>query len=173
MSRIEADTWEEINTALNRLATRRNLDDGKKVRIDTTGVDGAYGTGSHAPDARIRNQRERENIVRTKTLAKYARAARTTDASLLHDGIRVLCREMKKVLKRFPRIRFPYHDHTRASKKLYTKISLGKEKDRAGYYRQLVAYGEEVVELAPADAPRRPNIVTRQSAKSADRRTRG
>lgn len=115
ISRIEADTWEKINTALNKLATKRNLDDGKKVRIDTTGVE----TDIHHP----------------------------TDASLLHDGIRVLCREMKKVLKRFPEIRFPYHDRTRASKKLYTKISLGKEQDRAGHYRRLVAYGEEVLGL--------------------------
>lgn len=37
--RIEMETWEEINTALMKVARKRNIDTGEKVRIDTTGVE--------------------------------------------------------------------------------------------------------------------------------------
>lgn len=36
---IDADTWESINTALVKVAMKRGLDTGKKVRIDTTTVE--------------------------------------------------------------------------------------------------------------------------------------
>jgi len=36
---IDADTWEQINTALVKVAVKRGIDTGEKVRIDTTAVE--------------------------------------------------------------------------------------------------------------------------------------
>lgn len=50
ISRISAGTWEKINEALVRYAMKKKVETGRKVRIDTTGVE----TNIHRPtDARL------------------------------------------------------------------------------------------------------------------------
>jgi IS5 family transposase len=114
---IDAETWEAISTALVKVAIKRGIDSGEKVRIDTTAVE----TLIHHP----------------------------TDSSLLWDGVRVLTRTMEEVRVRFAKIRFEFHDRTRACKKLLFTISNAKSTEAAkADYRAMVAYAEEVLGYA-------------------------
>ncbi len=119
--RIEMDTWEKINTDLMKVARKKNIDTGEKVRIDTTGVE----TNIKCPtDASLL-----EDSVRVLTrLMKKARKLYPCADFPLHDRTRV----SKKLL-------FAINNGNAKSRpKDYRKL-LGYAEEVVGYAKAAIA----------------------------------
>lgn len=90
IKRIRPQTWKAVNDLVVEYAYNQGVEDGKRVRIDTTGVQ----TDIHHP----------------------------TDSHQLWDSIRVLARILQAVETDVARLRGAFHDHRRASKRLFYRI---------------------------------------------------
>ena len=119
IKRIRARTWETINDIVVGYARGQGVEDGQRVRIDTTGVK----TNIHHP----------------------------TDSHQLWDSVRVLARVLRRVETDIPRLRGAFHDHSRASKKLFFRIHNTRGQDnKKPLYKRLIGLAEKTVAYARA-----------------------
>ena len=114
IKRIRARTWEAINDIVVGYAYDRGVEDGQRVRIDTTGIK----TDIHHP----------------------------TDSHQLWDSVRVLARVLQRVETDIPRLRGAFHDHRRASKRLFFRIHNTRGQDnKKPLYKRLIGLAEKTV----------------------------
>jgi len=120
IKKIRPETWQAVNDLLVQYAIKKKVESGGRLRADATVVE----TNIHYP----------------------------TDASLLEDGVRVLDRLMRAGRDYCPSVIYEYHNRTKRVKKLAYKIAMAKgphaEKNRAGWYRELLPLSREVLALA-------------------------
>lgn len=70
-----------------------------------------------------------------------------TDASLLFDGVRIIARSCEEIRQRWNHLEFPFHNRTRACKKLSFQISNVKTTEKqSAPYGKLAALAEETLE---------------------------
>jgi IS5 family transposase len=94
----------------------------------------------------VKERIEDLGAIRLDTANVEADIHHPTDASLLHDGIRVIARTCKQAKKRWPKLVFDFHDRTRASKKIAFKIANAKSADKkTKLYRKLVPLAKETL----------------------------
>jgi IS5 family transposase len=118
---IQPETWKRINEALLKVGIKKHVEDGRMIRHDTS-------------------MSVRSAV--TETDISYP-----LDSRLLWDCVRVLCRHMRRLREAPPRLHFPFHDRTRAVKRLAYKIVMLKggdvEEKRRPLYKALLDYEEE------------------------------
>ena len=114
IKRIRPQTWKAVNDIIIEYAYDHGVEDGKRVRIDTTGVE----TDIHHP----------------------------TDSHQLWDSIRVLARILQRVETDVARLRGAFHDHRRASKRLFYRIHNTRGQDnKKPLYKRLIALAQKTV----------------------------
>ena len=86
--------------------------------------------------------------IRHDTTVSETDIAHPLDSRLLNDSVRVMSRILGRLRQAAPRLSFPYHDHSRATKKRAYQIAMGKgrniEKHRVEWYTVLLRYQEKV-----------------------------